>query len=110
MIKADLSGVLLTSIAKDGYEYMLNEYTVGDLCYLMQGEVTPAISYLKKIDIINNCNLVPCYPAVISMDSWEDFYKLYLTAVRLEKVFGHRLEIEWGIKDKEVYIFQVRFY
>lgn len=110
MIKADISGVMLTSEAHSGYEYIQNEYVVGDLCYLMQGEVTPAITYISKADIINGKHGFSAYPAVMNPEFIESFYELARISLELERVFGHRLEIEWGIRDKTIIIFQARFY
>lgn len=110
MVHADISGVLLTSIPHDGYEYLLNEYTVGDLCYLMQGDVTPATTFIRKIDILDNNVNFSSYPAVMRDDLYEQFYRLSKISLELEKEFGHRLEIEWGISDQKIYIFQARFY
>ena len=110
MIKADISGVMLTSVAQSGYEYMQNEYLVGDLCYLMQGEVTPAITYIEKRDIIDKRCEFRTYPALIDPKVSQLFYRLACIALELERMFVHRLEIEWGIKDQTVYIFQARYY
>lgn len=110
MIKADISGVILTSVPYCGYEYMLTEYTTGDLCYLMQGEVTPAVAYISKIDILNSKSEFASYPAIISANITASFFNLSRVALDLENLFSHRLEIEWGIKDGKVYIFQARYY
>lgn len=110
MIHADISGVLLTSIPHDGYEYLLNEYTVGDLCYLMQGDVTPATTFIRKLDILNNNTEFLSYPAAMKEDLHAQFYDLSQICIQLEKDFGHRLEIEWGITNHKIYIFQARFY
>lgn len=110
MIQADLTGVLLTSVPNSGFEYMLNEYTVGDLCYLMQGEVTPAASYIRKSDVLNVKQPFTCFPAIIGEEFEEPLYRLACDAIKLEENFGHRLEIEWGIRDKEIFFFQARNY
>lgn len=110
MITADISGVMLTSNPYNGLDYMLIEYTVGDLCYLMQGDITPLVSYIKKLDIINQKEDYSAYPSIINPSLMKSFYELSKTAVRLESLFSHRLEIEWGIKDGKIYIFQARNY
>lgn len=110
MISADISGVTLTSTPYNGYDYMLIEYTVGDLCYLMQGDITPLISYIKKADIINNNKNYSAYPPIITSSLVKLIYSLAKTAINLECQFSHRVEIEWGIKDGIIYIFQVRPY
>jgi phosphoenolpyruvate synthase/pyruvate phosphate dikinase len=110
MISADFSGVMLTSVPHDGYDYMLIEYTVGDLCYLMQGEITPLTSYIKKADIIKNNQNYCAYPSILTDTLTELFYTLAKNAILLEVQFSHRLEIEWGIKDGVIYIYQARPY
>ncbi len=110
MITADISGVILTSNSYYGYDYMLVEYGVGDLCYLMQGEITPMKTYIKKLDIINENNEYHSYPAVANDELNRLFYELTKIALQLEKLFSHQVEIEWGIKNKEIFIFQVRSY
>lgn len=110
MISADVSGVILTSNPFNGYDYLLLEYVVGDLCYLMQGEVTPLSTYIRKIDIINGCEAYNAYPAIITEPLEGLFRSLAEIALNLERQFAHRLEIEWGIRDGAIYIFQVRPY
>ncbi|GIN74795.1 hypothetical protein J14TS2_52700 [Bacillus sp. J14TS2] len=110
MISADISGVMLTSTPYNGYDYMLIEYTFGDLCYLMQGDITPLISYIKKVDIINSKENYAVYPSIINDSLFKLIYSLSKTAINLESLFSGRVEIEWGIKDGIVYIFQVRPY
>lgn len=110
MIEADISGVILTSNSYYGYDYMLVEYGVGDLCYLMQGEITPMKAYIKKVDVIDGNYEYLSYPAVANDDLGKVFYELAKVALELEGLFSHQVEIEWGVKDKEIYIFQVRPY
>ena len=110
MIRADISGVMLTSAPYNGYEYILIEYTVGDLCYLMQGDITPLISYIKKIDIIHDNESYHVYPAIIDNSLVKPVYSLAKIAIDLENLFSHRVEIEWGRKDGIIYIFQARPY
>ncbi|MEV2264973.1 PEP/pyruvate-binding domain-containing protein [Nonomuraea africana] len=110
MISADISGVILTSHPSDGYDYMLLEYVVGDLCYLMQGDVTPLISYIRKVDIIDDSESYCAYPAIITEPLARRFKSLAKTAVEVERQFSRRIQIEWGIKDEEIYIFQARPY
>lgn len=89
---------------------MLIEYTVGDLCYLMQGEITPLISYIKKVDIINNDENYCAYPSFITGSLVKLIYSLAKTAIDIECLYSHRVEIEWGIKNGIIDIFQVRPY
>ncbi len=110
MISADVSGVILTSNAFNGYDYMLVEYIVGDLSYLMQGDVTPLSAYIKKVDIIDNSQSYCAYPAVITEPLVGLFKSLGKMAVDLECQFSHRVQIEWGIRNETIYIFQVRPY
>ncbi|HCT79612.1 MAG TPA: hypothetical protein DGG94_16710 [Micromonosporaceae bacterium] len=110
MISADVSGVILTSNPFNGYDYMLLEYIVGDLCYLMQGDVTPLSSYIRKVDIIDNSESYCAYPAIITEPLVGLFKSLAKIAVDLERQFSRRVQIEWGIRDETVYIFQVRPY
>lgn len=110
MIKADISGVILTSNPYSGVDYILIEYVVGDLYHLMQGDITPLVSYIKKIDILNEDKNYYAYPSIITMPIKNLFYSLLQTALELEKMYSHRVEIEWGIKGDIIYIFQVRPY
>lgn len=110
MISADISGVILTSNMYNGYDYMLLEYIVGDLWYLMQGDVTPLTSYIKKIDVLNNSDSYDTYPAIITEPLVGLFKSLAKIAVDLERQFSHRVQIEWGIEDGTIYVFQVRPY
>ncbi len=110
MISADVSGVILTANPFNGYDYMLLEYVVGDLCYLMQGDVTPLISYVRKIDIINDSANYRAYPAIITEPLVGLFRSLAKIAVDLERQFARRLQIEWGIRNGTIYIFQARPY
>jgi phosphoenolpyruvate synthase/pyruvate phosphate dikinase len=70
MISADTSGVILTSNAFNGYDYILLEYVVGDLCYLMQGDVTPLRSYIRNVDIIDNSPSYCAYPQLLQSLLW----------------------------------------
>jgi phosphohistidine swiveling domain-containing protein len=110
MISADVSGVILTSNPFDGYDYMLLEYVVGDLWHLMQGDVTPLISYIRKLDIIEDGESYCAYPAIITEPLAGLFKSLAKIAVDLERQFSHRVQIEWGIRDEAIYVFQVRPY
>ncbi|MBV1849988.1 PEP/pyruvate-binding domain-containing protein [Catellatospora tritici] len=110
MISADISGVILTSNAFNGYDYMLLEYIVGDLCHLMQGDVTPLSSYIRKVDIISGSESYCAYPAIITEPLAGLFKSLARIAVDLERQFSRRVQIEWGIKNETIYIFQVRPY
>jgi len=110
LISADISGVVLTSNPFDGLDYLLVEYVVGDLWYLMQGDVTPLSSYINKADIINNRETRRAYPAVISEPVDQAFRSLAKIAIELERLFSRRVQIEWGMRDGIIYIFQVRPY
>ncbi|WP_169797016.1 PEP/pyruvate-binding domain-containing protein [Streptacidiphilus griseoplanus] len=110
MISADVSGVILTSNSFNGYDYMLLEYVVGDLCHLMQGDVTPLISYIRKVDIIDDSESYCAYPAIITEPLAGLFKSLMKIAVDLENQFSRRVQIEWGIRNETIYIFQVRPY
>lgn len=110
MISADVSGVILTSNPFNGYDYLLLEYVVGDLCYLMQGEVTPLSTYIRKSDIIDGSENFRAYPAIITEPLAELFASLAKTAMDLERQFARRVEIEWGIRNEVIYVFQVRPY
>jgi len=48
MVQPEMSGVIITSILKDGYEYMLMEYTLGHLSSIMDGSINPLKTYVKK--------------------------------------------------------------
>jgi phosphoenolpyruvate synthase/pyruvate phosphate dikinase len=110
MIAADLSGVVLTSNAFDGMDYLLVEYVVGDLWYLMQGDVTPLSSYISKADIINDRETYRAYPAFISEPVSVAFRSLAKIAIDLERQFSRRVQIEWGMRNGTIYVFQVRPY
>ena len=110
MISADISGVILTSNVFNGYDYMLFEYIVGDLWYLMQGDVTPLSAYVNKVDILDNSESYCTYPAIITEPLAGLFKSLARIAVDLERHFSHRIQIEWGIRDQTIYIFQARPY
>lgn len=110
MVSADVSGVTLTSDPFNGYDYMLFEYIVGDLCYLMQGDVTPLSSHIRKIDIINNSESYCAYPAIITEPLAALFKSLAKIALDLERQFSQRVQIEWGIRNETIYVFQVRPY
>ena len=110
MISADVSGVILTSNPFNGHDYMLLEYIVGDLCHLMQGDVTPLSSYIRKVDIIDDSESYRAYPAVITEPLVGLFKSVAKIAVDLESQFARRVQIEWGIRNETVYIFQVRPY
>lgn len=110
MISADISGVMLTSSPHYGFDYLLVEYARGDLCHIMQGDITPFSSFIRKDDILNGKDEYRCYPEFITRDVKSQFLPLFNTALKLEEEFLHRVEIEWGIRDGEIYIFQVRTY
>lgn len=75
----------------------------------MQGDVSPLIAYINKIDIINN-NEYNAYPAIITEELKRKFKILANIAIKLEKEFSNRVEIEWGVRNDDIYIFQVRPY
>ncbi|MDQ2877318.1 MAG: PEP/pyruvate-binding domain-containing protein [Actinomycetota bacterium] len=110
MISADMSGVVLTSNAFSGLDYMLVEYVVGDLWHLMQGEVTPLRSYISKVDVIDDREPYRAYPAIISEPADQAFRSLAKIAMDMERRFSRRVQIEWGMKDETIYVFQVRPY
>jgi phosphoenolpyruvate synthase/pyruvate phosphate dikinase len=110
MISADMSGVVLTSNTFNGLDYMLVEYVVGDLWYLMQGDVTPLISYISKVDVIDDRETYRAYPAIVSEPVDQAFRSLVKIAMNLERQFSRRVQIEWGMRDETIYIFQVRPY
>jgi phosphoenolpyruvate synthase/pyruvate phosphate dikinase len=110
LIRADVSGVVLTSNTFDGLDYLLVEYVVGDLWHLMQGDVTPLVSYVAKTDVLRGRDPVRTYPVVVDADLEKGFRSLAETAVELERQFSRRVEIEWGMRDGTVHVFQVRPY
>lgn len=110
MISADMSGVVLTSNTFDGLDYMLVEYVVGDLWHLMQGDVTPLSSYIRKVDVIDDREAYRAYPAIISEPVDHAFRSLAKIAMDLERRFSRRVQIEWGMRDETIYIFQARPY
>lgn len=110
MIAADVSGVALTSSVHDGLDYLLLEYVAGDLSFLMQGDVTPISTFVKKIDVLEGVETPKMYPAALSSSLEEQFVELTVAAMQLETLFGRRVEIEWGIRDRELFIYQVRPY
>jgi phosphohistidine swiveling domain-containing protein len=110
MISADMSGVVLTSNAFNGHDYLLVEYVVGDLWHLMQGDVTPLRSYISKVDVIDDREPYRAYPAIISEPANQAFRSLAKIATDMERQFSRRVQIEWGIRKETIYIFQVRPY
>ena len=110
LISADVSGVVLTSNPFHGQDYLLLEYVVGDLWHLMQGDVTPLSAYIRKVDIIDGSESHGAYPAVITEPLAGLFKSLAQIAVDLERQFAQRVQIEWGIRNEAIYIFQVRPY
>jgi phosphohistidine swiveling domain-containing protein len=110
LVRADVSGVVLTSTTSGGLDYLLIEYVVGDLWHLMQGDVTPLVSYVSKADLIRGRDPVRSYPAVADASLEEAFGSLATTAVELERQFSRRVEIEWGMRDGTIHVFQVRPY
>jgi phosphohistidine swiveling domain-containing protein len=110
MIAADMSGVVMTSNTFNGFDYMLVEYVVGDLWHLMQGDVTPLRSYISKVDVIQARSPYRAYPAIIAEPVDKAFRSLAGIAMDMERRFSRRVQIEWGIKDETIYIFQVRPY
>jgi phosphohistidine swiveling domain-containing protein len=110
MISADVSGVVLTSNTFDGYDYLLFEYVVGDLWHLMQGDVTPLGSYLRKSDVIEDRQDIRSYPAIVSVPLARSFRVLARIALEMERLFSRRVQIEWGMKEGQIYVFQVRPY
>ncbi|MFI0938567.1 PEP/pyruvate-binding domain-containing protein [Streptomyces sp. NPDC021020] len=109
-ISADVSGVVLSSCTFDGLDYLLVEYVAGDLWFLMQGDVTPFSSYISKADVLKDGAVVRAYPAIVSEPLRAAFRNLARTATALERLFSGRVQIEWGMRDGELYIFQVRPY
>lgn len=110
MIAADVSGVVMTSNPFSGLDYLVVEYVVGDLSYLMQGDVTPLSAYLVKTDVISGANPHRAYPAIVTQTLERQFRALAEAAIDLESHFARRVQIEWGIRDDVLYIFQVRPY
>ena len=110
MISVDVSGVVLTSNTFDGLDYLLVEYVVGDLWHLMQGDVTPLSCYISKVDVVQGRDSLRAYPVVIEASLEEAFRSLATIAVDLERRFSRRVEIEWGMRDGTIYMFQVRPY
>lgn len=110
LVRADVSGVVLTSVPSDGLDYLLVEYVVGDLWHLMQGDVTPLSTYVAKADVIAEREDLRTYPAVVDAGLDAAFRSLASTAVELEREFSRRVEIEWGMRDGTLHVFQVRPY
>jgi phosphohistidine swiveling domain-containing protein len=110
MISADMSGVVLTSNAFNGLDYLLIEYVVGDLWHLMHGDVTPLRSYISKVDVIADRESYRAYPAIITERADQAFRSLAMIAMDMEHRFSRRVEIEWGMRDETIYVFQVRPY
>lgn len=76
----------------------------------MQGDVTPLSAYIRKVDIIDGSESHGAYPAVITEPLAGLFKSLAQIAVDLERQFAQRVQIEWGIRNETIYIFQVRPY
>lgn len=111
MIQADITGVILTSKPRAGYDYMLVEYIYGDLEGIMSGKVQPFRTYVPKSDLLENQQLVDiCIPALLEEENQEAFNEIARMALSIERCFSSPVEIEWGIVKGKPCIFQARTY
>ena len=111
MIQTELSGVVISSHTENGYDYMIIEYVFGKLAVLMNGNIQPFRVYVKKIDIMGGGAVSDfCIPALINSSYAQIFNSLGATALQIEKNFSSPVEIEWGVKDGRLYVFQAREY
>jgi len=111
MIDADVSGVILSSKPNSGYDYLLVDYFFDSLNHIMDGAVTPYSSYIRKIDIINEQIKFNTFtPPIIDKEITGEMVQLAQMSIKLEKIFSYPIEIEWGIRNKCLYLFQVRPY
>lgn len=111
MIEADITGVILSSKPRNGLDYIYVEYVYGDLCHLMDGNLTPYVTYIKKSDLYSDQDgTVTCIPTIIDRELSAHVYELAQKAVKIENMFDSPVEIEWGMKNGEIYIFQARAY
>ena len=103
MINGDISGVIFTkNPISDANEIML-EYVSGLGEKLVQGEVTPTQiivdkSNLEILNIYNDENLLLINDLKILCD----------IAIKIEKSFGIAQDIEWTMKENEIFILQAR--
>lgn len=114
MLQADFSGVLLSSVIKDGYEYMIIEYTIGHLSSLVDGSIKPLRTYIKKAELLNDLKQrgkisVVNYSPPVLINKYDDYFaSLCQQAIELEKKLCLPLELEWLINNDGLAILQAR--
>lgn len=111
MIQSELSGVVISSHTEDGYDYMIIEYVFGKLEALMRGIIQPFRVFVKKIDIMRGGKLSQlCVPSLVNSSYTKIFDDLGEVALQIEQNFLSPVEIEWGVKEGTLYVFQAREY
>lgn len=103
MIPCDYSGILYTSNPLSKNEEMLVEFTDGLGDKVASGEKTSE-TYLLDALIESSVKNLEC----INRELKCQLEKLKLVANKLIKGFESQLDIEWGICENRLYIFQVR--
>ena len=102
MIDGDISGVMFTKNPVTGDDTIVIESVLGLGEKLVQGEVTP--SQL----IINKNTLIIENKVGIERLSNNEIESLSKIALEIERFFKAPQDIEWSIKDGEIYILQTR--
>lgn len=103
MIPCDYSGILYTSNPLSKNEEMLVEFTDGLGDKVASGEKTSETYLLDTLIVSSDKNL-----ACINRELKCLLEKLRRVANKLIKDFESQLDIEWGICENRLYIFQVR--
>ncbi len=110
-IKTDISGVIFTRdpIFKNN-EKILIDYVLGDPEGIVSGTKTPnsitlSRQYLNNLDdTLDNYVLQQNLPGSNS----KILSKAIKEALRGEELFQYPVDVEWGAKDNQLYIFQIR--
>lgn len=102
MIDGDISGVMFTKNPVTGDDTIVIESVLGLGEKLVQGEVTPA-----QI-IINKNTLMIANKVGIKMLSKNEIESLSKIGLDIERFFKAPQDIEWSLKDGEIYILQTR--
>ncbi|MGD9489558.1 MAG: PEP/pyruvate-binding domain-containing protein [Calditrichaceae bacterium] len=100
MIQSDLAGVLFTVNPSSGNQKeLMIEYVEGTGDTLVSGEATPERIIINKKALLKRSK---------DLNINDLYIRLASHALKLEKKFGFPLDLEWAIRDHDIYFLQAR--
>lgn len=105
-IDTDFAGISLTSNPfDDNKDNLIIEYVSGLGERLVSGETDPIHIELNKNNISMNTD--PRQESIKGLN-WEKLIEVAQYCIDIEKIFGVGMDIEWGVKNSKITIFQAR--